>query len=269
MKAFLAFVAAAFFVTYVYAVTGTLPITVQVPNGALPGSILPAGNWTVAFDDEFTGTSYDTTKWPNTPAEGAIIDGQGCQTLSAIVVSGGILTITGQPTSRCTNSGYVSGGPWPNATCTGPCTGGQLISTRTYGPGYYEARMRMSGDSYSIFWVEGMTTDCVPVTSGWEGDIAESWGTGGYWTGVLYGGYGSCFTAVHSPTVSPAADNFHVIGMLWDATAGVTSYYDGVAQWTFPGPVGSALADIRVNSYHESQSFSPLQIDWVRYYQRS
>jgi beta-glucanase (GH16 family) len=93
----------------------------------------PAGGiWTCTFDDEFSGSSLDTSKWsPVTTASSGLVGGSACfvDSRNNISVSGGHLNLTARQESR---SSVCS--PYTFST---PYTAGQVATTgkffQTYG----------------------------------------------------------------------------------------------------------------------------------------
>jgi beta-glucanase (GH16 family) len=236
------------------AATGTSP-SVDVPvtitplgNACLAGSICPPGNWNLVFGDEFNGTVVDTSKWFVQVDGGR---GKGNDLLhnsTTLIEGGGLLTLK----------------PDINGA-------GEVSSLATYGPGYYEVRMKADNADWDLFWtIANANFNCLPITGGFEADIQESIGGGGG-TNIHWSGYGSCHTASANGTAT-ATDAFHIWGMLWTASGGLTFYRDGVLQpFNIPGPVGSTPSFIILTGAFVGSptTTSGLQVDWVRYYQPS
>jgi beta-glucanase (GH16 family) len=239
------------------AATGTSP-SVDVPvtitplvNACLAGSICPPGNWTLVFNDEFNGTTLDTTKWTH-PADGGT--GRGGDTINdtvALSVSGGLLHLKPGSTTQ----------------------GGEVDSINGFGPGYYEARLQADPGDWDAFWIitnPPINFNCQPITVGSEVDIMEfvngrppSQTT----QNVIWGGYSTCLTS-DVRSAATATDTFHLWGMLWDAAGGFTFYRDGVQTVHFPGPVSTNLATIiLVGTAYPGPSSTGLLVDWFRYYQ--
>jgi beta-glucanase (GH16 family) len=241
-----------------------------VPAGQNNGSILPSGNWNLVFDDEFNGTSIDTAKW-NVDADYKVDSGQYCDKNSTqLTVSGGFANF---------QAFNVSGTPCPAGT-TG---GANLWSLNRYGPGYFEARLK--GDPTgggpaggSGFWMIGGNYDCQgDMTHGFESDIIEYWNSSGH-NAVHWNGYGNCASIADQGGGLTAGDNFHIWGMLYDQNNGATFYRDGVQTFTWNAgcsastPCTTPLIIKFNNNMNMSAccDFShPMQVDWVRYYQRA
>ena len=240
--------------------TGTTGGTTGAATGE--GSILPPGNWRLVLDDEFNGNSIDQRIWTGIAPDGGGIDSQGCAVNSlALSVGGGFLTLRGVDPSHCPNPNYH-----PAGVCSSPCAGGEIVTSPIYGPGYHEARLKGAGN-YNAFWLEAYITPCLPLDKGgFESDIMESWGGDGYQNNTHWGGYGDCDQSSPAGGLSPIADTFHVIGVLWDPAGGLTYYRDGQQTSHLPGPVGSTPVDIRFTALGYADSDPPLLVDWVRYY---
>jgi hypothetical protein len=172
-----------------------------------------AGNWTLAFDDEFSGSSLDTSKWSNCWFS------PGCGTMNNVTtdpnnvaVSNGNLALR---LSSSTSGALISTNPKGGAT-----TGYQFTT------GYVEARIKFTGDGTNIYnwpawWTSGQS---------WPGDneidIAEPKGpmTSNYLNG-----------AGQWQTFQPAGfwgNEWHVFGMQRNA-ATTDIYMDGVLVKTF------------------------------------
>jgi hypothetical protein len=179
-----------------------------------------AGTWTLAFDDEFDGTSLDATKW--TTMNGGGWGTTTCATTNA-AVSGGNLVLTLASAS--------SGGCACTGSACAPAFGGSFSAgAGSYDlpvGGYTEARVNFPGsgmniDNWPAWWTSG---------PGWpaagENDIAE--------------GLGPLTITYHSPSGahgqgSPTgtwASSFHVYG-LHRLAGSAEVYYDGqkVASYT-------------------------------------
>ncbi len=142
-------------------------------GGGDAGTVQPYGNipgtWTLAFDDEFNGTTLDTTKW--TTMSGGGWGSTTCETAN-VSVSGGNLALTLASAS--------SGG----CVCTGgacaPAFGGSFnAGSGSYNlpvGGYTEARVDFPGSGTAIYnWPAWWTSGPGWPAAG-EHDIAEGLG---------------------------------------------------------------------------------------------
>jgi hypothetical protein len=168
----------------------------------------PPGNpatWNLVFDDEFNGSSLDTTKWSTSWFNGGQMNNTSTSPAN-VAVAGGNLILT---LSSATVGALVSTNPGGGAS-----TGFQF----TYG--YTEARILFSGSSstcndWPAFWTDGQSW---PQDG--EIDIAEGLGT-------LTSNYHSNAGASNSNTVPGSwCGSWHTYGV--DREPGInTIYWDG------------------------------------------
>lgn len=249
----------------VYAGSPTAKLAVQVVSvsgGVLPGSILPAGTtgWVVGFDDEFPGTSLDTTKW-DLPADGSnrYGDMQHCST---------ILTINNGTMSM------VHPGSPDNFGC-------DITTLRGFNFGYYEANVFTSNypDGWGGFWTlnTGDNSCTTPAGSGtgfeygFEADILET-NVPASEQHLFWDGYGSCEQHHTVAGNLPHGDTYHIYG-LWVQPTGFTFYVDGAVTGTyaynFPnGQFVSGIVEkmILSNTYISGSVDNGFYAHWVRYY---
>jgi autotransporter-associated beta strand protein len=238
--------------------------------------------WTLVWNDEFSGSSLDTSKWihwlPGTRRDAV-------NTASAVAVSNGTARI----------STYTSGG----THYTG------MISTSTkFLPayGYLEARIDYDGapGMWSAFWLQSPTMGNPvgdPQTAGTEIDVCEHRkvdGSGSDISDLIVGnlhwdGYG----ADHKSTGYNSGDRglasgYHVYGFEW--TPSVQRFYiDGTLTWTVNDAISSPVSQrsefIILSSEVEDASWAgsipvggygaltnttaKMIIDYVRVYQRA
>ncbi len=222
------------------------------PVGNIPGS------WTLAFDDEFEGTSLDATKW--TTMQGGGWGSTTCETANVSVSGGNLVLVLASKTSGA-------------CVCTGRACAPAFGGSFTAGAGSYdlpvgaytEARVEFAGSGMSIdnwpaWWTSGPSWP-----AGGEHDIAE--------------GLGSLTITYHSPSGahgqgSPAgswADSFHVYG-LYRLASSAQVYYDGhmVASYSTDddGMPQSLLVDV-MDGYGTAVygSGAPVLVDYVRAWQ--
>lgn len=204
------------------------PITASAapPSGA---------GWHLAWNDEFEGTTMDTTKWRHWLL-GARRD--AVNSPSAVSVAGGNLTI----------STYTLGG----THYTG------MISTQDTYPytyGYIEARIDYDSNPgmWSAFWMQSPTMGNPigsPNTAGTEIDICEHRkvdGSGvnrdGNIGGVIHwDGYGADHKSVGYDSGNLGlGTGFHIYGMEWTPTQ-QKFYIDGVLRWTVNNAANSPVS---------------------------
>jgi hypothetical protein len=215
-------------------------------------SILPEGEWTLAFADEFDGEALDRTKWANRLSmmgrrwfwtEDAVeLDGKGnARFFLKKDETGNLLTTqlqTGfnfmdEPIRRIeADDASVFVKPSWNEDQLQWKIGKLHENLYLHGPGYFECRCRLQQKEgwWSAFWLQspviGSTID--PKTSGCEIDIMESFSVGtvnGH--NVFTGGYGVDKKRVKVGGMEGVDTSvFHRFGLKWDET-GYTFYVDG------------------------------------------
>ena len=241
--------------------TATRPLTLSTVASTNP-SWSPGGTWTLVFDDEFTGSSLDTTKWqPGWFGASGITPGVNSgspQNNSAYVtVSGGSLNL------KLDNSygALVTTNPGNSSTATGFQIG--------Y-PAAFEARINVPGPFGSVLvpnWV-AWWTDGQSWPGNGEIDILESLGTPDWNCAHVHDNHTDGSGGAGAPGIthnlSPPS-GWHTFGANW--TAGqVVFYYDGasigaLATDGFAGPHYLIL----VNTYNGSlDTPTTMQVDWVR-----
>lgn len=266
-RAPISFCAVALWIAPAVAQAPSAPLTVQVSppgsGGALPGSMLPPGNWILGFHDEFDGNTIDTTNWfwrqtPNSNGSVSVGAGILCDDGSDHLTIGG---------------GQAHLNPWnPVGTqCPSGTYGTATLSSTSYtGPGgYFEARFQISGSNYTVFWptVPGWGGRCGQgLKAGWEADIWEGWGGGGHQQLIWDSG-----SACPQNSAIEGLDNtggYHVWGMDWDLTNGLTFYRDGVQTLHIPGPAPEPVTNphVQFNAAAWGTNVGPMDIDWYRYY---
>jgi hypothetical protein len=231
----------------------SVPQPVGVPH---PGG----GSWPMAFDDEFNGTSLDTTKWS---AMEGYTNNNVTDHGSNVTVANGNLQLA---LPSATSGALVDSGPeW------GPGHG-YLFPVG----GYLEARILFPGSGATVYnWPTFWETDTHDWPASGEIDIAEGWAgqlsTNYHATGINTGSYWSG---------GPWTNAYHVIGMYRDAAslgAGHTNnaytYLDGTLIQTTPTSDNGAPHDIMINtgSVNTGSGWTPLygagatvHVDWVR-----
>lgn len=203
-------------------------------------SILPNGEWKLAWSDEFDGTTLNADKWDyrmsmmqqNWPAwtdKGVHLDGN-----SNVVFT--LIEETGRPVSSQLQTGYNFMDQPLQKSMFGKehlqWTVGKLQQNKfTHSHGYYECRCRLQQKKgwWTAFWIQspniGSTND--PSLSGVEIDIMESFTPGEVKPhNVFTGGYGLDMQRRKIGGCDVDTTEFHRFGVLWDET-GYTFYVDG------------------------------------------
>lgn len=198
----------------------------------------PGGSWSLVFQDEFNGSTLDTSKWcPNwpvytqgfsdplfparitSPAAPSLV--QAAYAPAQITVSGGVATFSAAAGSTTTYDSVVY--PYKTGYMT---TFGHtrwqfgFFEARIYGPG-----LAGNTTNWPQFWLDG--TDNAPTIL--EIDIMEGLGSGGVArpTATFHNWYGSQSPATTQLQSSLSEPAWHTYGVNWQA-ASITFYYDGV-----------------------------------------
>ncbi len=195
-------------------------------------SLLPPGDWTLVWNDEFDGTELDRTKWlfrewfwrrrmKGFTDRAASIDGNGNLRLSLFLdEDGGLKTSQLQTGPNYHDAPHaMEPNPWGQAPLWD--VGEQPAPTFMHRFGYYECRCllpKLPG-WWAAFWLQspsiGMSPD--PRWSGVEVDVMENFTRDGRCTaGSIYGGYGKGYTDAEDRcdfAVDPEA--WHRFGLLW------------------------------------------------------
>ena len=212
-------------------------------------SILPDGEWTLAWADEFDGTELDTTKWayrthiwgrkhPGFSTEGVELDGNSNAVFHIFEKDGKIVSPHLQ-----TGYNWVDAPPQQSAVFYGNNQEEEMLLSWPVGKfekhkflhryGYYECRCKLQKECgwWSAFWLQspviGTTAD--PGESGIENDIMESFTPGEVSVHVNhYNGYGPDWDKkITGGNITLDLDEYHTFGMLWEPD-GYTWFVDGV-----------------------------------------
>src|SRR6266511_777363 len=241
-------------------------------------SFPPAG-YVLAFQDEFDGSSLDTSRW--TPYSGERLD--SLATPDAVDVQGGILTLLTYTEGGVNRTGFLS-------------TAGNFQALY----GYFAARIRFhdAPGSWCAFWLLPPSVGNPlgdPGTAGTEIDVVEHRVTDpGGWTAladmvamnVNWDGYDQNKKTVQKvmalPDGSPVQGAWHTYGVLWNEV-GYTFYVDEVPLWSTATAVSHhpeyvlltcEVADASWAGYvpaggygQRATSTTGMEVDWVRAWQ--
>jgi beta-glucanase (GH16 family) len=272
---------------------GAALVVESIRAGLPPAPVLPdwlgqrppvEGDWVKTFDEDFSGTTIDLSKWNN--AGPNYWDKTSHWSRNNVIVGGGVARLRYEKETGPQNddpkeksSAYASGyldtyGKW----------------VQRYG--YFEARMKLPAAPglWPAFWMvpdrgEGAGPQWVrqdTANGGMESDIMEHltrWGPCRYNIAMHWDGYGKEHKALGSSLVyvQPDKEGFITAGLLW--TPGLLVYYGNgreVAQWEDPR-VASVQADMMFtlpmggwdnNCLDDTQLPADFVIDYVRAWQR-
>ena len=271
------------------------PIAVTEPITSPSGSFVPAG-YTLAFNDEFNGTTLNRAKWHtrmiynNGTTDRMHDEKQRYRDNDNHQVGNGVLSLVARKVSTTDANGinYESG---------------MIRSDWTSRYGYYEARVRMPAGKgvWPAFWLNSDVSETGRLAWPPEIDIFE----------FVNNGVEDLPNMLHSNVVTrdrqpsaisyadPAfntqytfwnapysfADGYHVIGAEWTPTS-VTMYIDGkkiytrAASWTYDDGTTGGPAHILLNlgiggawagrnGIDDTAFPQALHIDWVRAYRKN
>ena len=242
--------------TAVAASAGTLFLTGQPLPASAAGPLGVAGAWTPRFDDEFNGTSLNTSFWSTgwlSPGVTPPVNSyeQQCYDPNQVSVSGGTLHLT------------VSASPCSVGGHTYPYRSGmiQTDGKAQFTYGYFESRIYLPGSGGSIanwpaWWTDG-----------------QSWPTDGEMD-VMEGLEGQACWHFHSPAGGPGScstndfTGWHTYGADWEPGS-VTYYYDGrqvgrITTGITSAPMYLILNDAVNQPGSGFAAASTMQVDYVR-----
>lgn len=250
------------------ATTTTRPpaTTTTAPTGITP-PLGPSGSFRLAWNDEFSGSSLDLSKWrPNWLAgsDSAVTPPvntfeESCYDPGHVRVSAGLLHLTADTATpqgcrtRSQGARYASG----------------MVQTNhdyRFTHGYVEARINIPGtcsrgENWPAFWTNGQRwprdgeIDVMEVLDG-----SSTWHY--HWSGGSAGGRGDHLVC---------ESGWHTFGVLWE-TGRLSFYYDGRLVGTHTRGVVSTQHYIILNHALSSEISPPirvpstLQVDWVRHW---
>ncbi|KQV99452.1 family 16 glycosylhydrolase [Rhizobacter sp. Root1221] len=270
-------------------------IATTEPKADPSGSIVPAGGYTMVFNDEFNGTTLNRAKWHtrmiyNSGTSDRMHDEkQRYRDNDNHRVANGVLSLVARKVSETDPNGvnYESG---------------MIRSDWTSRYGYYEARVKMPAGVgvWPAFWLNSDVSATGRLSWPPEIDIFE----------YVNNGVEDTSNMIHSNVVTmdrkpsqvfysdPAfntqytfwrapfnfSDGFHVIGAEWTPTT-VTMYVDGqkiytrAATWNYDDGTAGGPAHILLNfavggawagrhGIDDAAFPQEMQVDWVRVYQK-
>jgi hypothetical protein len=282
------------------------PLTVTVTSssgsgtGALPGSILPPGSWTVIDDQEMNGSVSSPWEALNGYIDGNAYAGTNSSTAYFATCSGsgpsfsGTCLYTAPTTAACEAQGW--GGPGSGPACSAGYQR-QSPSPASIGASLYLQVNGIFGGSWDSFWIAGQdgSTCSTSYATASELDIPEYNATN-FWSTILYQGYsptcaaggvspykdywwsqagslncnvngGNCQNCPSGINCNPA--NAHIVGTYWGANSpsgGMDYYFDGYHATGFPGVPGIYSGSRMLLDNSTSFYSYPMQIRWVRIY---
>jgi beta-glucanase (GH16 family) len=250
---------------------GTSSPPPQAP-GQPPTAVTAGATWRTIFDDEFTGTSVDGSKWNvgNNSNYGSSNDEDECYRTGNVTETGGTLRITAKR-QTVTNCGSNPDGGDSYYFTSGLVTTRAMFGdlTMKYRQGYAEVRMRAPrGNIYwPAFWLADPDDGSAP---GWpaygEIDVSEIYGahpdvsesnfhrTGGDIGAADHNvnnpGSSNPGISINPPNgfVAGGTNNWHTYGINWTATK-LEWFVDGVKVRTYNA---SSSADTSALSYEHS-----------------
>ena len=223
-------------------------------------SQLPEGKkWKLVWNDEFEGTSLDTTKWgfrlhimqtrhQTFTTEGVEVKG-GLLYLNLIEKDGQYYSPhlqTGQNYLDRPGTPYSNGLTWPIAEIKTP--------KFVHKYGYYEMKCQLQKQPgwWSAFWMQspiiGSSLD--PSRVGVELDIMENFTRDNKIShNIHWDGYGKNHKSKGSGnrTITDTPDGFHTFGLYW-SKKGYVFYVDGKESWRVDGPVSDVEQFILVST---------------------
>jgi Glycosyl hydrolases family 16 len=225
--------------------TGASGSTGSTGASGSTGPLGVGGSWKLVFDDEFSGSALDLTKWSSSWFGGGTMNNTSTSPTN-VSVSGGVLTLT---LSSLNVGALVS---------TNPVGGANPGFQMTYG--YAEARILFPGagstcNDWPAFWTDGQSWP----TNG-EIDIAEGLGT-------LTSNYHSNAGANNSNTIAGTwCGSWHTYGV--DREPGInTIYWDGQPIRSYPSNDAGApqYLILNIGSGEGADAIgTSMQIDYVR-----
>jgi beta-glucanase (GH16 family) len=238
---------------------GTAPNAVESTQLGADATRMPAGNWTLTFDDEFDGSSLDTTTW-KADAGYTCPDSQTCLASrwpENVTESSGYLHMVTKREERMAGRPYTTGG---------------IRSAFTQQYGYVEARIRYANAPAVNNAVWLFTPG--QVLHPFEIDINEGIFTSQInttfhnWTG------GQNEAESHTEVASQdLAAGFHIYAVQWDESQ-IVWYYDGSQVWRIQNASASTPVQLILSTMVMSAAGpitdaldgSSMDVDYIRAY---
>ncbi|BCJ34534.1 hypothetical protein Athai_20370 [Actinocatenispora thailandica] len=237
---------------------------VAPPSGARPEVTTPAGDgYTLAFDDEFDGSTVDTTRWNFRTDQKA----KSAQLARNVSEGGGVLSIALKK-EQYGSYAYTAGG---------------VVSKQPFRYGYYETRAKtpVGAGWHTSFWaMAGDGTDTYTPRRRTEIDQFEinSSAPQNISQGVIAWRADGSSTSIGRRTAQPGFDTsagWHTYGFDWTEDR-VAFYVDGTLTDTATYPPSADthdylniwLTSIGYETVDETKLPATAQFDYVRYYQK-
>jgi autotransporter-associated beta strand protein len=239
----------------------------------------PGANYTLAFDDEFNGTSMaGDTNWSNyLPWTSNHYEGGNYldymvntnQTINGVAYTSNVTESGGQ---LHLNTQSITSNPITVNSTTFDYTGAMMttsgIFSTEYGYAEIRAQLPQGQGNWPAFWSLG---------NGWppENDIMEDWPTGPRFHQGLYGMDSTWHDYDDTSSSTVPSSTFHIYSMQWGP--GFENFYvDGVQEYSYTSSanvpsesmyflLNSGVASGEVGSYSNSAD-NELNVDWVRIY---
>ena len=225
------------------------PTTTTTTPPPTPSAVEPVGvpgSWNLAFDDEFNGTSLDTSKW--TTLNGWSMNNVTTET-SNVTEGGGVVTLTLSSSSE--------GAEIDSSPADGAGRNGFLLPVGDFA----EARIDFPGSGSTIYNWPAWWTSGPDWPAAGENDIAEGLGT-------LTTNYHSPGGAYNQGTIPGTWSNgFHTYG-LYRGAGFCNVYYDGVLVKTYTtndnGNPQALLINVGQAGNAVTGTASQVKVDYVR-----
>lgn len=183
--------------------------------------------WTLVFEDEFTGSSYNQNNWSRIPyIKDSVSDWRKYQSTDESLVE-----MTGDTVKLWGRYGkYTSQSNQAEAANTYACGGLHTLDTFTFQYGYVEvqARFDCTQGCWPAIWMMPVSNNGNTWPYNGEIDIMEHLNNENQAYQTLHYGTGDCSKQGVIQTLNPAwKDNWHTWGMEWTPDA-ITFYCDGM-----------------------------------------